>query len=1177
MSAANEWLNEVATLDHRARMQRSVALGRAADQGDAAASEQVAALLASEDAYCRSLALASSFGSSDGALVLAALEDPSRCLRRRASKRVAPTCDDARAGAALAALPRGRPRTALCMRLARGGRFAAVEALLSQQLAEPVPDGRTLDLIAFASESFVRAELSRSLGSLGPDGMRRLATWHPACVADHMAQEVKRRGTSDLRLRNQLGNLLAPLCKRAPVPALALLETLMTTGDEPKHWLAAALRELLRHEPQATFDLLRRLHESARPVLPPGSFGLVRFDKVVHRLGDERLKYLIENAYSTLSDGNKARRWFLRLPQPQQSIVIEAFLASGRGRWGGFLFRHMPKEGAKQKQRARAYKRWSTAAQDTHGVIAHGLLESLPDDLRQHEARRHLDDVAYLATRAPERMRYARYLRFEEAKAALSPWLGHPEGEVRADALRSLLAVPQFHPVDTGPAVNSILERKFEQDPVRLAMFETLAALPPRCFSSALTEALGRAIQDALDAADLSTATSAAIERLVVRLFRVDPAWGASWLSKLLRLRGNLSSFGLAQGLLPNEVEALSPAIATLCEQWANKERASALVWLAMGFGKRLKHLPPLLAALERLATELPFVLVAHSALGLLRTHAPERFVKLVPSLLAADPSFVFLPSVAYHLSTRRQDLLAPVLDSKPMRGRFASGRTHWVVHFDAGFGTWTAAQQTAHAAALTTVLQDDERDVPTLRAAIGTLAQLSFAPRNALLPFAADPRPPVREMVIRALPKLDGDVALPVLIECLDDDRARYAIYSLRKVLSEMQPPEVVSRLQSVSMKKVTVAKEVIRLLGELAGAPGYAALLAYDRKELHRDVRIALLRALWDHLHHEATWSVFEEALADPDWVVASRITEIPLGRLSEDQERRITHLIVRLLERPEPEARLALLQRAAFLPLRDSDRVLYQACLTRVQTGKEDEAGIALTAVLRRMRPEEASSVVALLTSLFSDRRRLRALLQILPNHLGPYAPKHVSDVGKKLTAAMAADPLLAPQRVELAGALFRPRRVDRALRRAFRAASVALRHHDGRHRRHQTQRASEPARSRARRARRRTLASARSRSPRRGEPSEARLEQRAPGTPCAIPSRPRPPRGRSRRIRLPPRASKVATASPRCYDERHSRQPCALPPTHALAHARSLARALSRARARARFFSCCRLSV
>ncbi len=1019
MNLVGKWLAEVAPLDHRQRMQRAGGPGRRAREGDAHARELVQGLRQSDDVYTRSLALASGFGSGDADGVLTALADPSRTLRRRAAKRVRATCDDARAGEALDALARGRARTALCMRLARARRYAPVEALLQRALAEPAPDGRTLDLLAFASESFVRAQMGQALGSLGPDGLRRLATWHAASVAEHMAAEVSARGTSDFRLRYQLGGLLTPLCERAPQAALGLLETLLTSGDEPKHWLSEALRQLLRRQPQATFDLLQRLHRTARPVPPPGAFGLVRFDKAVHRLGAERLEYLIENAYATLSDGKRARRWFLRLSEDERRIVIDTFLARGRGTWGGFLFRHVAPDGDQKVQRRRAYQRWSAAAQDTHGVIAHTLLESLPDDLRQLEARRHVQDVPYLATRAPERMRYARYLRFDEAKGALAPWLGHPEGDVRADALRSLLAVPQFHPVDTEAAVSAVLERKFEQDPVRLAMFDTLAALPQRCFDAQLTHALGRAVQDALDAADLSSATSAAIERLIVRLFRVDPPWAAQWLTKLLRLRGNLSSYGIADGLLPKEVEALAPAIATLCEQWAKKERAAALIWLATGFGKRLAQLPPLLTALERLATELPFVLVAHSALSLLRTHAPERFVALAPQLLQSDPSFVFVPSVAFHLATRRQDLLDGFLEDKKMRGRFASGRTHWVVSFDAGYGTWTGAQQARHAAALTGVLQDEERDVPTLRSCIGTLAQLSFAPRDALLPFAADPRPPVREMVIRALPKLDGDVSLPVLIECLGDDRARYAIYSLRKVLSEMPPEAVVKRLSTVSMKKVTVAKEVIRLLGELGGAPGYAALIAYDRKELHRDVRIALLRALWDHLHHEQSWTAFEEALDDPDWVVASRITEIPLGRLNDAQERRVTGLVVRLLERPEPEARLALLQQAAFLPLRDTERVLYRACLARVATGKEDEAGIALTAVLRRMLPKEAPDVVAMLTSLFEKRRRLQALLQILPNHLGPYAPKHVAKVGKALAAAMAADPLLTPQRVTLAG--------------------------------------------------------------------------------------------------------------------------------------------------------------
>jgi hypothetical protein len=71
-----------------------------------------------------------------------------------------------------------------------------------------------------------------------------------------------------------------------------------------------------------------------------------------------------------------------------------------------------------------------------------------------------------------------------------------------------------------------VLQRKFEQDPVRAIMFEALAQWPRTMWRADLLPAVARALRDGLDASDLSHRTAAAAEALVVRLFGVDPAWG---------------------------------------------------------------------------------------------------------------------------------------------------------------------------------------------------------------------------------------------------------------------------------------------------------------------------------------------------------------------------------------------------------------------------------------------------------------------------------------------------------------------------------------------------------------------------------------------------------------------------------------------------------------------------
>jgi hypothetical protein len=47
-----------------------------------------------------------------------------------------------------------------------------------------------------------------------------------------------------------------------------------------------------------------------------------------------------------------------------------------------------------------------------------------------------------------------------------------------------------------------------------------------------------------------------------------------------------------------------------------------------------------------------------------------------------------------------------------------------------------------------------------------------------------------------------------------------------------------------------------------ELPSQAAYPELIAWDAKNLHRDVRVSLLRALWEHLEREETWSILEGA---------------------------------------------------------------------------------------------------------------------------------------------------------------------------------------------------------------------------------------------------------------------------------------------------------------------------
>lgn len=117
-------------------------------------------------------------------------------------------------------------------------------------------------------------------------------------------------------------------------------------------------------------------------------------------------------------------------------------------------------------------------------------------------------------------------------------------------------------------------------------------------------------------------------------------------------------------------------------------------------------------------------------------------------------------------------------------------------------------------------------------------------------------------------------------------------------------------------TMRRVTVAKDVIRLLSDLPAGAGYADLLAMAGEELHRDVRVALLRAFWEHLERPETWPILETASRDPDPAVTAGVIRIPAERVSAETQRRLAALLVSLLAHPAAQVRHDTLARCATL---------------------------------------------------------------------------------------------------------------------------------------------------------------------------------------------------------------------------------------------------------------------
>ena len=291
--------------------------------------------------------------------------------------------------------------------------------------------------------------------------------------------------------------------------------------------------------------------------------------------------------------------------------------------------------------------------------------------------------------------------------------------------------------------------------------------------------------------------------------------------------------------------------------------------------------------------------------------------------------------------------------------------------------------------------------------AAIERLAALKLAPPDPLVARASDPRPPVRDIAIRALPSLDGGEGIEALLDCMGDDRA----------LAELPRDEIIARLRTVPMTRVTVAKEVLRMLGELGGPSVRDHPVTVGGTPLHRDVRIALLRALWDHIERPAAWALLEAAARDPDPILVQRLLSIPMGRLSRAADARLCALFAEVLAKPEPEARLGFLASVGAAPLRDDSRVLIGRLVEHLGTPDPDEAAAALRAVLARMGSQEVRAVGDRISGLLGRRRHALALLEALTERLHHWSSSHHLSLGRSLVPKLLGDRLCGEPAVRL----------------------------------------------------------------------------------------------------------------------------------------------------------------
>jgi hypothetical protein len=192
---------------------------------------------------------------------------------------------------------------------------------------------------------------------------------------------------------------------------------------------------------------------------------------------------------------------------------------------------------------------------------------------------------------------------------------------------------------------------------------------------------------------------------------------------------------------------------------------------------------------------------------------------------------------------------------------------------------------------------------------------------------------------------------------------------------------------------------------------------LTDWGRRDLHRDVRVALLRALWGHLDRDEAWAVLAEAARSPDVAIASVAMRVPSQRLTSGGQRRLAGLLAHLLRHPDRKLRLQTLQHCAAHPVGDPDRAILPALLEAMGSPVNVESAAAARAVFTTYGGEATGAIAGAVYGLLPNRRALKTAVEALRD-AAALSPSRVLPTVRAVLDVLAPDRLTAALRARIA---------------------------------------------------------------------------------------------------------------------------------------------------------------